>query len=259
MKNFVNNIVHSTKEKWLPINTISTFATTGAMTPEEYVQAGDKLIENWPMWSWQRAELNEKDYLPKQKQYLVARGLLSTHRYKEYAQVIEDNEDTDLDFTNINIEKQSENVESCIKPEVTQIDHDDFDCAWGVIEEEDDAADYTCTNAMKAYRWYDLSMTYDKVYLTPRIWINGRDTWSNQLDHKSMCEDISPDHLGKTVTVEVHPFRNDYSLSIHPCQQTNMLKKMLLHQQLKKPSEAMEWIVKVMITILPTIDFVGYS
>lgn len=40
------------REYITPVSHVSTFTTTGEITPEEFVQAGDYLVYKFPTWSW---------------------------------------------------------------------------------------------------------------------------------------------------------------------------------------------------------------
>lgn len=54
-------------------------------------------------------------------------------------------------------------------------------------------------------RTYDLHITYDKYYQTPRLWVVGYDENRQPLSVEQMYEDVSQDHAKKTVTMESHP------------------------------------------------------
>lgn len=75
------NILHSTLSTWrdrlAPVSRTSTFRTTGQITPEEFVLAGDYLVYKFPSWSWADAATPAKrvSYLPPGKQFLVTRGV----------------------------------------------------------------------------------------------------------------------------------------------------------------------------------------
>jgi ubiquitin-like-conjugating enzyme ATG3 len=75
------NILHSTlsrvRDQWAPISHTSTFRSTGQITPEEFVAAGDYLVYKFPTWSWADASPTSKrvSYLPAGKQFLVTRGV----------------------------------------------------------------------------------------------------------------------------------------------------------------------------------------
>ena len=75
------NILHSTLSTWrdrlAPVSRTSTFRTSGQITPEEFVLAGDYLVYKFPSWSWSDASSPAKrvSYLPPGKQFLVTRGV----------------------------------------------------------------------------------------------------------------------------------------------------------------------------------------
>lgn len=66
-------------------------------------------------------------------------------------------------------------------------------------------------------RTYDLYITYDKYYQTPRLWLSGFDEYLQPLSIEQMYEDISQDHAKKTVTMEWHPNIPGMMASVHPC------------------------------------------
>jgi ubiquitin-like-conjugating enzyme ATG3 len=77
----IMNVFHSTistlRDRWAPISHTSTFRTTGQITPDEFVLAGDYLVYKFPTWSWADASPSSKrvSYLPAGKQFLVTRGV----------------------------------------------------------------------------------------------------------------------------------------------------------------------------------------
>ncbi|XP_062521200.1 ubiquitin-like-conjugating enzyme ATG3 [Corticium candelabrum] len=77
-------------------------------------------------------------------------------------------------------------------------------------------------------RTYDLNITYDKYYQTPRLWVFGYDEHAHPLHHKQMLDDISQDHANKTVTIEPHPhIPGPPRASIHPCKHADVMKKII--------------------------------
>lgn len=52
-------------------------------------------------------------------------------------------------------------------------------------------------------RRYNISLTYDKYYATPRLWLQGYDENKKVLE-KEMFEDVMAEHAKKTVTLEKH-------------------------------------------------------
>uniref|UniRef100_A0A6B2FAW4 Ubiquitin-like-conjugating enzyme ATG3 n=1 Tax=Bothriechis nubestris TaxID=1766655 RepID=A0A6B2FAW4_9SAUR len=77
-------------------------------------------------------------------------------------------------------------------------------------------------------RTYDLYITYDKYYQTPRLWLFGYDEQRQPLNVDSMYEDISQDHVKKTVTIENHPHLPPPPMcSVHPCRHAEVMKKII--------------------------------
>lgn len=82
-------------------------------------------------------------------------------------------------------------------------------------------------NIMKV-RTYDLSITYDKYYQTPRIWMMGYSADSGQpLTGKQMMEDVMTDYANRTVTIENHPHVAGPHASVHPCQHGAVMKNIV--------------------------------
>lgn len=83
------NVLHSTlstlRDRWAPISHTSTFRTTGQITPDEFVLAGDYLVYKFPTWSWADASPPSKrvSYLPAGKQFLITRGVPCHRRLDE--------------------------------------------------------------------------------------------------------------------------------------------------------------------------------
>ncbi|KAI5478313.1 autophagy-related protein 3 [Pseudohyphozyma bogoriensis] len=112
-------------------------------------------------------------------------------------------------------------------------DMDDEDS--GVVEEEDEAAlkpvQPVVTEAggdnLLQVRTYDCSITYDKYYQTPRMWLLGYDEHKSPLPPASALEDVSADHAQKTVTIEPFPHSSLSMASVHPCKHSSVMKKVI--------------------------------
>lgn len=77
-------------------------------------------------------------------------------------------------------------------------------------------------------RTYDLHITYDKYYQTPRLWLFGYDENQKPLNVEEMYEDVSQDHAKKTVTMETHPHLPGPPMaSVHPCRHAEVMKKII--------------------------------
>nr|CAG4651201.1 EOG090X0AKX [Simocephalus serrulatus]SVE94405.1 EOG090X0AKX [Simocephalus serrulatus] len=74
-------------------------------------------------------------------------------------------------------------------------------------------------------RTYDLNITYDKYYQTPRLWLSGHDENRHPLSVEQMYEDVSQDHAKRTVTMESHPhIPGPPMASVHPCRHAEVMK-----------------------------------
>jgi len=77
-------------------------------------------------------------------------------------------------------------------------------------------------------RTYDVMITYDKYYQTPRIWLIGYDENRTPLTPAQIFQDISADHALKTVTIEAFPHSTSLqAASVHPCKHASVMKKVI--------------------------------
>lgn len=108
-------------------------------------------------------------------------------------------------------------------------------------------------------RTYDLSITYDKYYQTPRLLLVGYDEQGLPLPPHKALSDISQDHAHKTVTLEQHPHLQVQVASIHPCKHAEMMKKFLERlRQGGKEVRLDQYLVvflKFMSGVIPNIDY----
>ncbi|KAG5643387.1 hypothetical protein DXG03_001001 [Asterophora parasitica] len=77
-------------------------------------------------------------------------------------------------------------------------------------------------------RTYDVMITYDKYYQTPRVWLIGYDENGTPLTPPQIFQDISADHAQKTVTIEAFIHSNSLqAASVHPCKHASVMKKVI--------------------------------
>ena len=87
------------------------------------------------------------------------------------------------------------------------------------------AASASAEDNIRKVRTYDLSITYDKYYQTPRVWMMGYSADSNQpLTGDEMMQDVMSDYANRTVTIETHPHVSGPHASIHPCHHGAVMK-----------------------------------
>ncbi|KAJ2242224.1 E2-like enzyme [Coemansia sp. RSA 455] len=109
-------------------------------------------------------------------------------------------------------------------------------------------------------RTYDISITYDKYYQTPRVWLFGYDEQGKPLTARQIFEDISEDHAKKTVTIETHPHLAVQQASIHPCKHAHVMKKIIERavESGRREIRVDQYLViflKFMSSVLPTIEY----
>ncbi|KAL9097419.1 MAG: hypothetical protein Q9165_000315 [Trypethelium subeluteriae] len=73
----LRSTLNTLRDRYAPVSHTSTFRSTGQITPEEFLAAGDFLVYKFPSWQWADAAspAQRVAYLPEGKQYLVTRGV----------------------------------------------------------------------------------------------------------------------------------------------------------------------------------------
>eukprot|EP01135_Chromosphaera_perkinsii_P009990 Nk52_evm25s1992 gene=Nk52_evmTU25s1992 len=296
----MQSFLHSIGESITPVLKNSKFRETGVLTPEEFVVAGDFLVYRCPTWTWESGEEKQRrPYLPPDKQFLTTRNVPCFKRVKQIyadsaertvAGAVDENDDdgwietyhTDEGATSGKTDELEEIVSEMSisknvdiqndEPEGNNEDSDaesipDIDDFEDENLVEDDAGALVTAepsskkddNILKT-RTYDLSITYDKYYQTPRLWLFGYNENSEPLEVKQMFEDLSADHAKKTVTIEAHPHLPLNMASIHPCRHANVMKKILQNVESSGNNDFgvhmyLMVFLKFVQSVIPTIEY----
>ncbi|KAI9592440.1 autophagocytosis associated protein [Syncephalis fuscata] len=159
-------------------------------------------------------------------------------------------------------EEEEERLASAFKDvKLAEEAEDDFDdCA--IEEDEDPAAlqqgDIDEDNILRT-RTYDLSITYDKYYQTPRVWLFGYDEHRRPLTATQIFEDISQEHARKTVTIDPHPHMDISLASVHPCKHAEVMRRIIERTGASGVELRVDYymiiFLKFLSAILPTIDY----
>lgn len=256
------NLIHSTldtlRDRWAPISHTSTFRTTGQVTPEEFVHAGDYLVYKFPTWSWSDASNPSKrvTYLPPTKQFLITRGVPCHRRLDENfagdagqdEAMVQDGfaaggeggggaggEDDgwlrtgglaasqEARMRDVRTVDESGNVgEREEEEEIPDMEDEEDD-------EEAIIRDPKASGTTAPLRTYTVYITYTPYYRTPRLYLSGYSSSSHPLSPHLMMEDIVGDYADKTVTLEDFPFFDNSvkMASIHPCKHASVMKVLL--------------------------------
>ena len=283
MESAFRTIFHSVRESVTPLLKESKFKETGVLTPEEFVLAGDYLTSKFPTWSWAMGDSSKiKAYLPADKQYLITRNVSCTKRVKEIEldseEVPVDGDDGDWVTTNqttaaVEVGDVDEVLDKAVEklklnedeiPDIDDLPDIDDEAAFvdnTVVENDTAALKHASSTQILRTRSYDLSITYDKYYQTPRVWLSGYDENRSPLKPEQIFEDISQDHARKTVTIDPHPHENLTLASIHPCKHSNVMKRIIDQMESNEGREAIRidqyllLFLKFVATILPTMEY----
>lgn len=240
-------------EKVLPTMKESNFSKTGMLTPEEFVLAGDYLVNNYEQWSWYGCPDKKKcmNFLPKDKQALINNNI-SCNKNKNI--LLEENAEGVITITKDYNEEEEDEQSS---ESDCDFDLDDFEECNLVTSDE------SClepSKTLKNHRVYNISITYDNYFRTPRLWLIGFKSNGLPLSPDKIYKDISLEHTKITVTLERHPFFADMNyISVHPCKHGHVMKR-LIEEELANGVTVnvlhyFIYFLKFVSTIIPNLDF----
>jgi ubiquitin-like-conjugating enzyme ATG3 len=192
--------------------TTSSFQKTGKLTPEEFVKAGDTLIQKFPSWEWQGKSIIQP-YLPPDKKYLMLKFCYSKERVGTQYNIINDKV-SDAEWTITEIQENTNNNKKII-------------CNNIIVGESDGDSDSDNDVINPNLRRYDLTIVYDEFYCTPRLFLFGYSYDNTPLTRDEMMDDVYAENREKTVTIDPHPYLMFPSISIHPCRHAEVLQRMI--------------------------------
>lgn len=215
----------------------SKFYEKGTLTPQEFVEAGDKLVLVNPMWEWREAvgPKFENKNLPSEKQMLTAEikswQRMKDVNYDEYIEMQQIEEDwKQIDYTNrevVDLEDANDKQDTADKA-VKEDELVDLEDALEDLDmTEGQPKDQTLKEINKEMRNYRVYITYDTYYLTPRFWISGTDYNGEPLTKDQIFEEIMSEYKDKTVSLEKHPHLNVQMISIHPCRHAEVVRTLV--------------------------------
>lgn len=288
-----------TVERITSPRTVSAFKEKGVLSVNEFILAGDNLVSKCPTWTWESGEPSRrKSYLPAEKQYLITRNVPCLRRAasveEEYeaagGEVLIESEDNDGWLATHGKPKENKTDEDDNVPSIETLviskentlqsistyfggDEEEDIPDMGEFEDTDNLIESDPVTLQNTYlvanepdddnilrtRTYDVSITYDKYYQTPRVWLTGYDESRMLLKPELVLEDVSQDHARKTVTIEDHPHLPGKHASVHPCRHGAVMKKIIdvLMSRGVEPEvdKYLFLFLKFMASVIPTIEY----
>ncbi|XP_075500874.1 autophagy-related protein 3 [Primulina tabacum] len=292
----IHEAFKGTVERITSPRTVSAFKEKGVLTINEFILAGDNLVSKCPTWAWESGEPSKrKSYLPTDKQFLITRnvpclrrassieeeyeaaggevllendGWLATHGKPKESIDDEDENLPSMETLEISKKNTIQSIPSYFGGEEEEEipDMAEFDDADNLVENDPAmlqtvylvAHEPDDDNILRT-RTYDVSITYDKYYQTPRVWLTGYDESRMLLQPELVLEDVSQDHARKTVTIEDHPHLPGKHASVHPCRHGAVMKKIIdvLMSRGVEPEvdKYLFLFLKFMASVIPTIEY----
>ena len=95
IKNKALNAALNIADTFTPVLKESKFRETGFITPEEFVAAGDFLTGHCPTWQWATVANPKacKDYLPRDRQFLITKNVPCSKRCRHLMDSLKDNQE----------------------------------------------------------------------------------------------------------------------------------------------------------------------
>lgn len=197
--------------------TVSSFQKTGKLTPEEFVLAGDALVQKCPVWEWASGDKAVQPFLPQDKKFLVLRQAPCKERATSLLQEEGGEKDAEDDWVSTHTGHVVKKAAEVAQETEEQGGWDDPEVDDAKIAAPKDSAE----------RVYELTVVYDQFHATPRMYLCGYSAGSKPLTAAEMMEDVYSENRGKTVTVDPHPFLKAACISIHPCRHAETMQRIL--------------------------------
>jgi len=217
--------------------TKSSFQTTGQLTPQEFVEAGDHLVMK-TSWRWAEGEADVLPFMPPNKKFLVLKGVVCRERATSLMADVPDEADAGDEWTVTasTAKKGADGKEKKKKVERADDTDEDKDFDWSDSGEDDDAKAPKAKAAAgddeddeERFRVYDVTIVYDQYYASPRVYLFGysEKDHNQPLNKEEMMEDVYAENREKTVTVDPHPFLKAPCISVHPCRHAETMQRIL--------------------------------
>ena len=252
-KNIAENVLPTLKK--------NDFSKTGLLTPKEFIIAGDYLVNKFPIWRWSSARKHKRvDYLPPDKQFLILKNIayLDNQLMPNLKKTHKDNFDNEWNIYKLSEFEEKNMIDSDYS------DYSDSDESENSSQEKftDDFKDINKNTV--STKTYDVTITYDNYYRTPKIWFFGYTKIGMPMPYDKMLQDFSENHKKITVTVDKHPFLKVHCVNVHPCRHSDVMKSIIKIKntntnKMNKNKVLLEhyfiYFLKFVACIVPNMDF----
>ncbi|CDR97561.1 -Autophagy-related protein 3 [Babesia bigemina] len=215
------------------------FSEKGAVTPADFMAAGDAIVAEDSRWEWvSDGSSSALDCLNADKQYLCAYDIPCLRIPKLVTSEVGDWKLCELarDAEGPAFAHRTDSEIPSLEPRIVEGDCNDL---------------YDNGTPSRPYRRYDISITYDRYYETPRIWLIGFDAFGLPLSHNEMLNDVPSVYAGRTVTVERHPYTAELNITVHPCYQMEALHRQKSSNAAYRPENAITFALQIWSSVLP--------
>lgn len=239
----------------------SVFLEDGRLTPQEFTDACDRLILSSSMWSWASAtpEGFREPVLDPKKQFLKAKTVSRSRLKDDPADIQTIGEDGDFLVMGTDLPKEPEKFEKEEKKPAPKKANEARD--WN-DSDDDEITEVKATDKPgeeeDPKRIYEVHITYDRHYLTPRLWLTGVDSKNRPLTQEQIMEEVMKEYRDKTVTYDKQPHTGEFMINIHPCKHANVLKSFaeqaIANGNEVRPDQSLFLFLKFISSVMPTVE-----
>ena len=267
----MNNLFQKYKnvaDKLIPNLKNNDFLNSGMLTKEEFIIAGNYLTQNYNEWIWEKADSKIPYLIFKNIQYknindFIIDDNINNNDDDEWNIYTRENNSNTNTNTKTNITKDTDTVTEVYQINQKKINNDNIDLMEfeEELDNEDDDAIISNSELLQNHqkKKYDITITYDNYYRTPRIWFHAYDYYNHPIHNEEILKDFSLEHTNVSVTIETHPYYNLECISVHPCKHAEAMKKLikieLENDQTVDIKQYFIYFLKFVSCIFPNIIF----
>jgi ubiquitin-like-conjugating enzyme ATG3 len=263
-------------EKVIPDLTNNKFTQTGMLTKDEFKVACNHLMKIDSTWEWNVTDicLQKRNILCHVMKIEEDYNASETNEFDmsiyDFTEDDIDNTDTTITNTSGVINTTSETISKTKTIEIEMEDANDSDSDDdGLAELEDntlissdEATIQTSQQAVdSAGHYYDVYITYDQYYRTPRIWFIGKKVDGTLLSSEDTYTDFMAEYLKVSLTMELNPVLHMQCVSVHPCKHAYAMQRMIAYDMEKKDESEINiedylvYFMKFASSVIPQLEF----